>query len=234
MKMDKFLQAFQSAGITKTFMVNSQGDVIAHPDSKIVMSHGNFIDLPIVDKMLKSNRDNELSRYKDSSGEYFIGAFNKIGFAGLGVIATVNEDKAFEAVYAIQRRNIYITIIVLTLAILIVYFFGKTLTTPITRLLGATQEIEKGNYRVDIVATSGDEIGELTSSFVAMGRGLEEREKLKDTFGKFVNKEIAEQVLKGEIKLGGERKIASVFFSDIRSFTAISEKLEPGRGRRIP
>jgi adenylate cyclase len=60
-----------------------------------------------------------------------------------------------------------------------------------------------------------------------MGRGLEEREKLKETFGKFVNKEIAERVLKGEIKLGGERVKAAVFFSDIRSFTAISEKLEP-------
>ena len=227
MKMDKFLQAFKTAGITKTFMVNNQGDVIAHPDSKIVMSHANFVDLPIVDKMLKSNRDNELSRYKDETGEYFIGAFNKIGIAGLGVIATVNEDKAFEAVYRIQRRNIYITIIVLTLAILIVYFFSKTITTPIIRLLGATQEIEKGNFRVDILATSGDEIGELTNSFISMGQGLEEREKMKDAFGKFVNKEIAEQVLKGEIQLGGERKIATVFFSDIRAFTAISEKLEP-------
>jgi adenylate cyclase len=227
MKLDRLLQAFQTRDVFETFMVNSQGDIIAHPDGKIVLSHGNYINLPIVEEMIKSKLDNGQKRYQDPDGVYRLGAFKKIGFGGLGVIATVSEEKAFESVYQIQRRNILIMIIVLNIAILIVYFFSKTLTNPITRLLGATKEIENGNFRVDIVPTSGDEIGELTTSFVAMGRGLEEREKLKETFGKFVNKEIAEQVLKGEIKLGGERKIATVFFSDIRQFTAISEKLEP-------
>ena len=56
---------------------------------------------------------------------------------------------------------------------------------------------------------------------------MRKREKIKSAFGKFVNPEIAEMVMKGELKLGGERKNAAVFFSDIRSFTAISEKLEP-------
>jgi adenylate cyclase len=227
MKLDRFLQAFQTRDIFETFMVNNQGDIIAHPDGKIVLSHGNYLNLPIVEEMIKSKLDNGQKRYQDADGVYRLGSFKKIGFGGLGVIATVSEDKAFESVYQIQRRNILIMIIVLNLAILIVYFFSKTITNPITRLLGATKEIENGNFRVDIVPSSGDEIGELTTSFVAMGRGLEEREKLKETFGKFVNKEIAEQVLKGEIKLGGERKIATVFFSDIRQFTAISEKLEP-------
>jgi len=60
-----------------------------------------------------------------------------------------------------------------------------------------------------------------------MGQGLEEREKIKDAFGKFVNKEIAERVLRGEVALGGERKEVAIFFSDIRNFTSISEKLEP-------
>lgn len=118
-------------------------------------------------------------------------------------------------------------VIVLTSAVLIVFFFGKTITTPIIRLVEATKKIKEGQYRVNITPSTKDEIGELTSSFIEMGMGLEEKEKIKSAFGKFVNKEIAEQVLKGEIKLGGERKIATVFFSDIRSFTSISEKLEP-------
>jgi adenylate cyclase len=227
MKLDRFLQAFKTSGITETFMVNSEGDIIAHPDSKIVLSRGNYINLPIVKKMMKSKLDNGFAKYEDKKGVHHLGSFKKIGLSGIGVIATVPEDRAFEAVYAIQRRNIYIMVIVLNLAILIVYFFGKTLTSPIIRLVGATKEIEKGNFKVDIEPTSSDEIGDLTSSFIEMGKGLEEREKMKDAFGKFVNKEIAEQVLKGEIRLGGERKNAAVFFSDIRSFTAISEKLEP-------
>ena len=227
MKLDRFLQAFQASGIIETFMVNSEGDIIAHPDSKIVMSRGNYLNLPIVQRMMKSKLDNGFAKYLDKDGVTHLGSFKKIGLSGIGVIATVPEEKAFEAVYTIQRRNIYIMIIVLNLAVLIVYFFGKTLTTPIIRLVGATKEIEQGNFKVDIEPTTQDEIGDLTNSFIEMGKGLEERERMKDAFGKFVNKEIAEQVLKGDVRLGGERKNAAVFFSDIRSFTAISEKLEP-------
>lgn len=226
-KLDRFLQVFKTSGMTETFMVNFQGDIIAHPDSKVVLSMGNYMTIPIVQKMIKSKYDNEQTRYKEKNGEYYLGSFKKIGFSNLGVVATVAEEKALASVYQIQRRNIYIMVIFLNIAILIVYFFGKTLTTPIIRLLGATKEIEKGNFHVEIQPETGDEIGQLTTSFVAMGRGLEEREKMKEAFGKFVNKEIAEKVLKGEIKLGGERKNAAIFFSDIRSFTAISENLEP-------
>jgi adenylate cyclase len=154
---------------------------------------------PIVEEMVKSKLDNGQKRYRDTDGEMRMGSFKKIGIGGLGIIATVSEARALAEVYRIQYRNILIMIIVLVLAIVIVWFFSKTITTPIVRLLGATKEIEQGNFRVDIVPTSGDEIGELTTSFVAMGRGLEEREKLKETFGKFVNKEIAEMVLKGEV-----------------------------------
>lgn len=225
--LEKIIASFRKTGITDTFMINGEGDVIAHPDSNLVLSQANFINLPIIDMMKKSKLDNGQTKYKNEDGEYYLGSFKKIGFSGIGVISSVPEDLAMQEVYNIQRRNLYITIIVLNLAILIVYFFSKSLTNPITTLVNATKEIEKGNFIVDIKPVAGDEIGILTESFVEMGRGLEEREKMKDAFGKFVNKEIAEQVLKGEIKLGGERKKATVFFSDIRSFTAISEKLEP-------
>ena len=225
--LEKILLSFKKSGITDTFMINGEGDVIAHPDSKLVLSHANFAALPIVDMMKKSKLDNGQTRYRNEDGEFYLGSFKKIGFSGIGIVSSVPEELAMQEVYNIQRRNLYITIIVLNLAILIVYFFSKSLTTPITNLVNATKEIEKGNFRVGVKPVTGDEIGVLTESFAEMGRGLEEREKMKDAFGKFVNKEIADQVLKGEIKLGGERKKAAVFFSDIRSFTAISEKLEP-------
>src|SRR3989344_3590680 len=60
-----------------------------------------------------------------------------------------------------------------------------------------------------------------------MAKGLEERDRVKETFNKFHNKEIAKKLLSGEVKLGGERREATIFFSDVRGFTGMSESMEP-------
>jgi adenylate cyclase len=80
---------------------------------------------------------------------------------------------------------------------------------------------------LSLEAKTHDEIGVLTDSFVSMSKGLAERERLKNTFGRFTNKVIAERALAGDLTLGGETKIATMFFTDIRSFTAFSERIEP-------
>ncbi len=227
-RLDKVLLAFKGEDrIGYVFMVNEQGDVIAHQEGEEVLLGRNYISLPIVKEMIKSPQTNGQIRYRDETGKFFLGSFWKIGIGGCGIISTVEEDVALRQVYDMQRRNLYLMVIVLTLVIMIVFFFGTRITEPIIRLVEATKLIKEGQYRVDVSASGKDEIAELTQSFVEMGIGLEEREKIKDAFGKFVNKDVAEKVLKGELRLGGERKNAAVFFSDIRSFTAISEKLAP-------
>jgi hypothetical protein len=59
----------------------------------------------------------------------------------------------------------------------------------------------------------------------------EERKKqqLKGTFQKYVSPEIVEEILKdpSKLELGGMKMEMSVFFSDIRGFTTISEQLDP-------
>ena len=230
--MEKFLSAFKTSGITENFMVNGDGVVLAHPNSNIVLSGTNLSNSPIVKAMLKSTVDNGLTRYEnEESKKFYMGSYKKIGFAGIGVISTVLEEKAFEQVYNIQRRNLLIMAITLCTAILVVFVYANTLTNPILNLVEATKKIEEGQFRVDIKPVARDEVGLLTNSFVKMGKGLEEREKVKSMLGSMidpvVNKEVAEMVLNGELKLGGEKKNCAIFFSDIRSFTAISEKLDP-------
>jgi adenylate cyclase len=60
-----------------------------------------------------------------------------------------------------------------------------------------------------------------------MARGLAEKEKVRDLLGKVVSHEIAEQLLNNPVELGGEERIVTVLFSDIRGFTTLSEQLAP-------
>lgn len=226
-RTDRFQEAVKSSGVFKTYVVNASGDVLAHYDPGAVLSGANLSGSTIVAALLNGSKKNEQTRFRDESGRWSLGTYNRIQFANVGVVVTVEEAVAFSVVEKIRKRNIYITMIVLSAAILIVYFFSKTISLPVGRLVAASKKIESGDFAVEIKPTTSDEIGVLTESFSQMGKGLAEREKMKDAFGKFVNKDIADRILRDEIKLGGERKQAAIFFSDIRSFTSISENLQP-------
>lgn len=227
-RAERLLAVFQKQDINVPFLINGDGDLIAHHDLQLLASQTNWADLPIFETMLSSVReDSQQTRYEDSTKTRYYGSYQKLGFGGAGVIVSVPEEKVFEMVYRIQTKNLLIMAIALCIALIIVFFLARTITIPVLKLLTATVEIAKGNFRIGIKSSTKDEIGVLTDYFVSMGKGLEEREKVKDALGRFVNKEIAEMVLNKELTLGGERKMCAIFFSDIRSFTAISEKLQP-------
>jgi adenylate cyclase len=215
------------AGANATFMVNGMGDVMVHSDADLVRQSTNLAEDPFVSETLTSERRNFQSVYTDLSGVRYFGAFQKLAVTNAAVITTIQYDLVLEGVVATTRRNIYLTGAVLFIAILFVWFFSKSISVPLKGLATAARKIEQGVYTLDLRAKNRDEIGLLTRSFVSMSHGLEERAILMDTFARFTNRDLVERSLRGEVSLGGESKIATVFFSDIRSFTAISEKLTP-------
>lgn len=56
-----------------------------------------------------------------------------------------------------------------------------------------------------------------------------EKKQIRGTFSRFVAPAIVDQMLSdpSKVKVGGEKKHITVFFSDVRDFTSISEKLSP-------
>lgn len=225
-KLDRILPAFEKKDITTTFMVSEEGKVIAHPSEEVIKSAPDFSDLPIVQSLLTSQVDTGQLRYKSNDNEPFLGSFRKIDFGNAGIVSIVPEKKAFEEVYNLQQRNLYIMGVSLCLALIIVFYFAKSITKPILTLLSATLEIAKGNFRVNIHPTTQDEIGLLTSYFIKMGEGLEEREKVKSILGSMIDPVVVKEAMidLAALKRGKEAYITA-FFSDVASFSTISEQL---------
>jgi adenylate cyclase len=71
---------------------------------------------------------------------------------------------------------------VLFLAVILVWFFSKTISGPVKLLASAAGRIKQGEIEISLPVKSADEIGFLTASFTEMGRGLAERERLRDAF----------------------------------------------------
>ncbi|MDR1373377.1 MAG: HAMP domain-containing protein [Treponema sp.] len=210
-----------------SFMVNDDGDILVHSDFSLVRQGASFRDDPFDKTIWNSPERNLQTLYTGGDGLRYFGAFQKLSIANIAVITLAEQGVVFEGVAATTRRNLLLTGAVLCLAVLCIWFFSKTISGPLKTLTAAAGRIEAGEFEVKLEARTRDEVGLLTRSFVSMGKGLAERERLKDTFGRFTNREIAERAMRGDLSLGGETKQVTVFFSDIRSFTAISERLDP-------
>jgi adenylate cyclase len=104
------------------------------------------------------------------------------------------------------------------------------ISQPIRVLANAARLIGQGDMDQKVAIKSGGrETRELGESFNQMLDGLKERDFVKDTFGKYMSKQIADEILKNPdaIALGGKKQEVTILFSDIRGFTTFSEGHTP-------
>jgi len=112
-------------------------------------------------------------------------------------------------------------------------FIAQTITRPIRILADSARKITQGDYTQLVEVQQNDEIGDLTDAFNNLSKGLAERDKVRDMLGKVTSPAIATELMNREINLGGEERLVTILFADIRNFTSLCENLAPQKSLEL-
>ena len=212
---------FGTGNLNLSFMINHEGDLLVHPDYNLLEAGASMAKLPLVEQMRANNDENRQIIFTDLDGKEYFGAYCKIAMADAGVITMIEKNVALKAVTNQTKQNIYLTLAVLFIAVLFIWLFSKSISNPLKKLRDVAEEIKIGNFNTELfdnlkTKRRRDEIGVLIQST------KDEREIL-NTISRLTNKGVAKAIVRKEIDFNPHLKDITIFFSDIRGFTAISD-----------
>jgi adenylate cyclase len=82
---------------------------------------------------------------------------------------------------------------------------------------------DRGGYWIDFV------LPVLATSLMGLGSDALDRRRFRDSFARYLSRDVMAKVLADAPSLRGEHRSVSILFSDLRGFTTLSEQLEPER-----
>jgi adenylate cyclase len=126
----------------------------------------------------------------------------------------------------LERVMIVLGAIAVLVGLLAVMLAARATADPVEAVRRAMERVQAGSFDERVPIYDGTQIGRLQLGFNRMAAGLAERERIRATFGSYVDEDVAERILAGDVELGGEEVDVTLMFLDVRSFTAFAERTE--------
>ena len=132
-----------------------------------------------------------------------------------------------------QTQAVLISMIVTALAAIVGLVFANLvsggISRPVRKLLEGTRAVEAGRLDQSIDVTTGDEIGQLAAAFNRMVLQLRDNERIRETFGKYIDPRVVEGLIDRPnlTAAEGQRRVMTVMFCDLKGFTSLSEGMTP-------
>jgi adenylate cyclase len=101
---------------------------------------------------------------------------------------------------------------------------GRSVVEPIEVVREALRRVQRGDLTAEIPVYDGSEIGLLQAGFNEMAGGLRDRERIREAFGTYLDREVAEHILASGTSLEGEEVEVTAMFIDICDFTGFAER----------
>jgi adenylate cyclase len=150
-------------------------------------------------------------------------AGQQLGYARVGL----STEPVDNIVRDIVRGSVGMMAAALAAAILLTVFFTRRALAPLSQIAEASQAVARGDLTQRIPEARWDEVGRVARAFNEMVSGLNDRERMRDLFGRYLSREVGEAVLAGRVTLAGERKTITVLYCDMRDSTTFAEAHAP-------
>ncbi len=240
-QLSTFLRQLKIGKTGIAYIIGSKKEIIAYPDPSrivkpIVKENGekglgtvniDEVGIDWVEESFRSYVKNKSDSFEfEAGGKRYLGSFTNIGEA-LGkdwkIAVVVPEEDFLERLIHMRKIVLLISSVILFISVFIARLIAHGISSPIGALTEEAKKIEK--FELDersLPASSIKEIQQLNNSMSSMKLGLK-------TFEKYVPSALVRELIRTgkEAKLGGEKVELTIFFSDIQSFTNISETVPP-------
>jgi adenylate cyclase len=170
------------------------------------------------------------SRHADAGKDWAIARFEpRLHVRARGKLAVALARDVTDIRTMTRRQLVWVTGLLLAAAVIALGVGARlalAMSRAVERIGGALKKLEHQEYVKVVPVKTGDELEDLANGFNQMVDGLKERDKLRTTFGKYMTDAVVEHLMAGKVALGGESLTVTILFTDIRSFTTISEKMD--------
>lgn len=150
-------------------------------------------------------------------------------------IALVGADVQASRIEVMKRDVLEVTLMVFGVAVVLLgissFAVAHSVREPLTRIINATGAIARGQLGTRLSLVRSDEFGLMSRHFDKMAEGLQDREFIRATFGRYVSEDVARELLEhrdGLQQTGAEREV-TVLFSDLSGYSTICEHLPPAQ-----
>lgn len=220
------------------FLISETGKFITHPRRDFVLRESVFSlaeeqnqpDLRNIGREIIHQNSGFVDLGKNLSNEESYLAHARIPSTGWSLNAVFPKAELFEEVDRLYFTALVSTGIGILLLLMVSLFVARSLARPLRRMAEATAKVVEGDFSIDLSdIRSRDEVGRLATAFTQMTKGLKQRDFIRDTFGRYLTKEVVNRLLetKDGLQLGGESRELTIMMSDIRGFTAVTANMTP-------
>ena len=236
--LTKLLRSISPGRTGYCFLVSGDGAFISHPDPNVIMRESLFSLAEesgkprlrqIARTMLRKESGFVDLRDNLTAEDSFL-AYARIPATGWSLGVVFLKSEIFAEVNKLLRITTVLSAVGIILLLTVSMLTARSIARPLRRMAGAAGRVAAGDLDVDLSdIKSRDEVGLLAQAFTRMTQGLKERDFIRNTFGRYLTREVVNRLLESKdgLRLGGEARNISLMMSDLRGFTALTSGMSP-------